>query len=394
MFNSPFFQQASANPFAQGWGATPQVSPFGQQPGASPFSGIGAGQFAPQQGQAGQFGQQGQHPLAQLAGLNPAILSLLAAQMSYATPQHLNPLLGQGAQFGGINPLYAQSNPFSSFQQAGQFGQQSGQYGQQASPFGQQPGQYGQQASPFGQQPGQYGQQASPFGQQSGQYGQPGQLSQLGQPNAGISPQGAPSPYGALGAAANPWLSQQYNPQINPLIAAQLAAVNPLAQLTGQFANPLASQFGASELNPYSAMTGGIGGASQAFAGVQNPFVAAQLQGLPQAINPFGGSQYQQSQLGQQQQQRLPIRPLINPQQFDPSQINSLSQLTGQGSGAGLTGGQSIDPYALLAQSTMMSPYAANPLQQMARPYQAAPWLNSPVGINPALSNQSPGWGI
>src|SRR5262249_18509777 len=98
---------------------------------------------------------------------------------------------------------------------------------------------------------------------------------------------------------------------------------------------------------------------------VQDPIAATVL---AQQLNPLA-------------QQRLPIRPLTGLQQVDPFQVGL----------PGLTGfpiSQMTDPYSALTQAQLMSQYAINPIQQMARAYTVPSWAGAPhsIGQLPPIS--------
>jgi hypothetical protein len=177
---------------------------------------------------------------------------------------------------------------------------------------------------------------------------------------------------------------------INPVFPTQ--AINPVLAAHGLFQPVLGVQpsFG---LTPPG--FSGIGQVeAQHIAGMTpflgNPFIgglgfpgATGVTGVGQtAINPgiSGVSGYGQAAIGPgidpvssyliaQQfnpaMQQLPVRPLINPQNWNP--IQSFS--------AGSTFPQVIDPQLALAQAQLLSSLAVNPYQQLLRNYATQPWI-------------------
>jgi len=209
-----------------------------------------------------------------------------------------------------------------------------------------------------------------------------------------------------------PGLAPATLPTINSLVAAQLAAFNPIGlsnlppqlwgQQFGQQFNPgqqfgqFGQQFGQGQINPLSQVTGneanyfgqtpfgnqaGWGSISPGGAPFNvpfNPYGQAPTGGFPgQAFHNLTSSPYQTQDpmtSALLAQQRLPIRPLVGPQQFDPYQIG-LSSLLGAGAN------QAIDPQSALAQAQLMAQCAVNPIQQMSRAYSPVNWTGSPYSM-------------
>lgn len=214
-----------------------------------------------------------------------------------------------------------------------------------------------------------------------------GPLTQLGAP--GINPY-AGVPYAGVPGfnAINPLAAMPFGwgvtPNINPLVAAQLASINPA--LLSQLAVPpvstqseFGSPYNAGQFNPAAQLLGGVGhfagqpyGAqtAQPFAGL-NPHLVAQTLANPAiASDPLIGALVAQ-QLNPLAQQQLPIRPLIGGHQFNP-QLNPL--LSSLGAGFGAAASPSVDPYSTLMQAQLISQLATSPYQQLFRAYTGAPW--------------------
>jgi hypothetical protein len=250
-------------------------------------------------------------------------------------------------------------------------------------------------------------QQSNPFGGFSG-YNQA--IPQIG--NYGFNPY-QPNPMAGLVPTPHPLAG--LIPAINPLIAAQLAGINPAylsslapqiwggqlnpqtnPQLNPAFTNPLfqsagndAGYFGSSpfgtQLGQYGQQYGQYGGplgwgnvgqSITPFNASINPLTTGPLAtGVP--MQPFLTPNFAtQDPVAATllAQQKLPIRPLISPQQVDPYQIG-LSSL------AGGTFGQTADPYSALMQGQLMPQHALNPLQQLSRGFTLANWGGSPYPL-------------
>jgi hypothetical protein len=214
-------------------------------------------------------------------------------------------------------------------------------------------------------------------------------------------------------------------PAINPLIAAQLAALNPigLSNLTpqlwgqqfgqqfnpgqqfgqqfnpgqqfGQQFNPqqFGQQFNPGQINPLFQAVGneanyfgqtpfgnqiGWSNITSPFNAPFNPYGQAPTGGFPgQALHNLTPSPYQTQDPYTSTllaQQRLPIRPLAGSQQFDPYQIGLSGIL-----GAGVN--QATDLQSALAQAQLMAQCGVNPIQQMSRAYSPVNWTGSPYSM-------------
>lgn len=214
---------------------------------------------------------------------------------------------------------------------------------------------------------------ANPFFPSMGASFQPGGALCAGWHPTAIGPGGqiggfVPTPYGVPVSTGfgviNPIATQfapGVVPNINPL-AAQLMANWPISSA---LSNPGVGRFGSYGIDPRFA--GGVGGQhgygyldpNVAPFGI-NPTVAGDPIGLQQQlplVNPF-----------MQQQQQLPIRPLIGTQPGFASQ-----QLT-PGFASPLA--QWVDPYRAFIEAQLVSQLFANPLQHLQRGYGAVPELS------------------
>jgi hypothetical protein len=228
-------------------------------------------------------------------------------------------------------------------------------------------------------------------------------LSQFG--SYGVHPYLAAQLAGGIPSSISPLLPG-LTPTINPFIAAQLAATNPafLPQLapqvlggafglqtnpglTNPLFQPMSSEASYPGLTPFinPLGLGNIGQGVTPFNAPINPWgqglpganftqTPAQGWGSPYGVQDPITSTLLAQQLNPLAQSKLPIRPLTALQQVDPYQ-GSLSGVPGS------IANPPMDPYSLLAQSQLMSQYAVNPIQQMARAYPMANWTGSPYGI-------------
>jgi hypothetical protein len=185
----------------------------------------------------------------------------------------------------------------------------------------------------------------------------------------------------------NPYL----NPQIGGEFAGQygLGQFNPLSQTfpaVGQLAGQQAGQLGAGIPGQWGgSFTPGLNPlAQQAWGGV-NPHILAQVLANPSiASDPIVGPLLAQ-QLNPLAVQQPPIRSLVGPQPFSPSQMGAV--------------GQGIDPYSALVQAHLMSQFATNPYQQMFRAFTSSPWavgagLSSFTGQTPPFAQSGAPFGI
>ena len=196
------------------------------------------------------------------------------------------------------------------------------------------------------------------------------------------------------GIGVNPYMLGQ-TPYVHPLLVAQLATTNPTLL-------PLLAQHSAIGQSPYgvqSLLQPQLGQISSPFqqSGQFGPFGV----GIGQWGNPFsqGVSPLLQQGWGQQwgaptflsspvpgvdpitgaliaqqpsllAQYQLPIRPLITPQQPDPFHMAALI--------GGVTG-QATDPYSVLTQSGLISPFGVNPIYQALKQQYGSPHAGVPM---------------
>jgi hypothetical protein len=194
------------------------------------------------------------------------------------------------------------------------------------------------------------------------------------------------------GIGVNPYMLGQTQ-YVHPSLVAQLATTNPTLP-------PLLAQHSAIGQSPYGIQSlpqpqlGQIGSPFQQ-SGQFGPFGA----GIGQWGNPFiQGSPLLQQGWGQQwgvptllnspvpgvdpitgaliaqqpsllAQSQLPIRPLITPQQPDPFQMAVL---------IGAMTGQATDPYSVLTQPGLTSPWGVNPIHQALKQQYGSPHAGIP----------------
>lgn len=199
----------------------------------------------------------------------------------------------------------------------------------------------------------------------------------------------ASNPIAALnGIAVNPYMPGQ--PQyVHPLLVAQLATTNPtFLPLLAQHSAIGQSPYGVpSLLQPQPGQIGlpfqqsgqfvpfgvGIGQWGNPFSQGISPLLQQgwwQQWGAPTflsspvpGVDPITGAliAQQPSLLAQGQ---LPIRPLIAPQQPDPFHMAAL---------IGAVNGQATDPYSVLTQPGLISPFGVNPIHQALKQQYGSP---------------------
>jgi hypothetical protein len=178
-----------------------------------------------------------------------------------------------------------------------------------------------------------------------------------------------------LSGQISPFASQQQGGAVNPLLLSQLYQQAGGSEFGGQVGGGISGQW------PGASIPGAGVYGQQAGGGV-NPHILSQLLANPaKASDPVAGALIAQ-QLHASTVQQPPIRSLISPLQSQPFQ-------TGSPVGLGSIVGQGLDPSTAFIQAQLMSQLAANPFQQMLRPYANVPW-GIGGGLSPFAGQVSP----